>query len=263
MQLNVNLSVPSLHSQPGYKFFWDYLLEARSRKDVGSSQSHSEFIMFCLTHYQLSTAQLFQDLYVAFKLGSKLDGYFVEFGATNGFTLSNTYLLESKLRWKGIVAEPFPFWHESLAKNRNCIIDKRCVWTKTGETVRFLGTPSDPEFATIETFKDSDHYKELRAKNPEVHMVETISLNDLLTSNQAPKIVDYLSVDTEGSEFEILNAFDFVAHRPRIITVEHNFVEAHKKQVHALLTSHGYVREFEDLSRWDDWYYHPELLQAP
>tara|TARA_B100001964_G_C14239456_1_gene604201 strand:+ start:290 stop:670 length:381 start_codon:yes stop_codon:yes gene_type:complete len=63
-----------------------------------------------------SKAQLRQDLFVLSELEFKKNGYFVEFGATNGFDISNSYLLETKFNWKGIVAEPAKKWHHELKK---------------------------------------------------------------------------------------------------------------------------------------------------
>lgn len=57
----------------------------------------------------------------------KQNGFFVEFGATNGIDLSNTYLLETEFGWNGILAEPDKYWHTSLIANRTAIIDIRCV----------------------------------------------------------------------------------------------------------------------------------------
>jgi hypothetical protein len=69
----------------------------------------------------------------------------------------------------------------------------------------------------------------------------------------APKSVDYLSIDTEGSEYEILSAFDFRAYDIQIITCEHNFTPMREK-LFKLLTEQGYQRKFTQFSRWDDWY---------
>ena len=70
-----------------------------------------------------SQAQLWQDLFVLHELGMKRDGYFVEFGATNGVSLSNTYLLEKQFGWKGILAEPARCWHAAREKNRSAAIE--------------------------------------------------------------------------------------------------------------------------------------------
>ncbi|HEX7947688.1 MAG TPA: FkbM family methyltransferase, partial [Phenylobacterium sp.] len=69
----------------------------------------------------------------------------------------------------------------------------------------------------------------------------------------APRRIDYLSLDTEGSELDILAAFDFDAWDVRLITVEHNHTDR-REAVFDLLTGKGYARKFESLSRVDDWY---------
>ena len=68
-------------------------------------------------------AQIGQDIFVLFSLSWKRNGYFVEFGATNGVDLSNTYLLEKNFNWNGILAEPAKVWHKDLVSNRNVSVD--------------------------------------------------------------------------------------------------------------------------------------------
>ena len=62
-----------------------------------------------------------------------------------------------------------------------------------------------------------------------------------------------MSVDTEGSEFEILSAFDFDRWDVRAISVEHNHTGV-REQLYELLSARGYRRELTDLSQFDDWY---------
>lgn len=70
----------------------------------------------------------------------KRHGLFVEFGATNGLDLSNTWLLEKQFGWTGILAEPATVWHEDLKRNRTGSIDERCVWSRSGEALQFSET---------------------------------------------------------------------------------------------------------------------------
>ena len=74
-----------------------------------------------------SKSQIRQDLFVISELNLKQNGYFVEFGATNGVDLSNTFLLEKEFNWSGILAEPAKHWQVDLANNRNCNIERLCV----------------------------------------------------------------------------------------------------------------------------------------
>lgn len=216
------------------------------------SRQHGMDYSTWLAHSQ---SQLRQDLFVLSETSFKRNGFFVEFGATNGIDLSNTYLLESQFGWTGILAEPAKLWHDDLFANRKSHIATDCVWTSTGEKLLFNEVTNNylkGELSTIDSFSDSDHHKSGRMLGKK-YQVSTISLLDLLKKYNAPKVIDYLSIDTEGSEFEILNAFDFNAFDIKIITCEHNHTPMQGK-IFDLLTRNGYERKYSEFSRFDDWY---------
>jgi len=221
------------------------------RSEVEEEEMRS-FIRFLHDNPHKSHAQLFQDMFVEFELKGKKNGFFVEFGATDGLTINNTFALEKYFGWSGILAEPARCWREQISINRNCIKDFRCVWTKSGEQIVFNEVSESPELSTIDIFSDSDLHKDAR-QGKNCYTVDTVSLNDLLKENSAPRKIDYLSIDTEGSEFDILNQFDFDYWDISIITVEHND-SPKRKDIFKLLSSKGYKRKFEYFSRWDDWY---------
>lgn len=198
----------------------------------------------------LSQSQLNQDLFVLSQLGWKRDGFFVEFGATDGKTLNNTWLLERHFGWSGILAEPARVWHEKLlGAGRTAAIAFDCVWSRTGETLTFHETDW-AELSTIAAFSEHDNHSRKGARS---YQVQTITLNDLLQRHHAPAVMDYLSIDTEGSELEILGALDFASYRFRCITCEHNHTP-NRAAIHDLLAAHGYRRVFAECSQYDDWY---------
>lgn len=211
-------------------------------------------IGYCVANVNKSTSQNYQDIWALFENNFKRDGFFVEFGATDGVISSNTLLLEKEYGWNGILAEPSPSWHNDLFINRKCHITKKCVYTKSGETVDFLNV-NLPELSTIKGFGGDDEWKETR-KNSETIQVKTISLFDLLEHYNAPEVIDYMSVDTEGTEYGILNSF-FIqnANKYKVgtITVEHNFTPMRDK-IFELMSANGYNRVFTEISRWDDFY---------
>jgi FkbM family methyltransferase len=222
--------------------------------EIVGSQYYSELNEMLLCHGDgfPSQSQYKQDIFVLTQLGFKRNGYFVEFGATNGLELSNTYLLEKEFNWTGILAEPAKCWHEELLKNRQCHIETDCVWNKTGEILKFNQVES-ANVSTIDLFTEiPDGHQKARRKST-VYEVNTISLMDMLEKYQAPKIIDYLSIDTEGSEYEILRGFNFEKYSFKVITCEHNHTSARDK-IFKLLASKGYVRRFTHLSMCDDWY---------
>ncbi|UZH55647.1 FkbM family methyltransferase [Salinimicrobium tongyeongense] len=200
---------------------------------------------------KLSRSQIRQDLFVLSELNFKKKGFFVEFGASDGISFSNSFLLEKEFGWEGILAEPAKCWHEALFKNRSSHIEKKCVWSYSGQEVEF-NEVEKPSLSTIEGFGDNDYHQQSRKKRIR-YKVETLSLMALLEKYEAPEIIDYLSIDTEGSELEILEHFDFNKYKFRIITVEHNYSPMRQK-IFNLLSSKGYKRVHQEFSLFDDWY---------
>tara|TARA_B100000700_G_scaffold72511_1_gene80947 strand:- start:1026 stop:2309 length:1284 start_codon:yes stop_codon:yes gene_type:complete len=205
----------------------------------------------------LSPSQLGQDLWVLEWFSYKRSGFFVEFGATDGVLLSNTFLLEKEFEWAGLLAEPNPKFFEKLRANRSQICSDECISSKTGDTVDFVLAD---EFGGIHDFAAKGMHKE-KVKDYEnqgkIIKKETISLHDFLLKHNAPKNIDYLSIDTEGSEYSILANFPFDKWNIALITVEHNF-EAQRGRIFELLSEIGYKRIEK---QWDDWYYLPLAKQ--
>ena len=206
-----------------------------------------------------SKAQLAQDLFAIAFTDSTSPRFFVEFGATDGVNLSNTWLLEKKLGWNGILAEPAATWHDALTKNRGCIIDTRCVARTSGCKYQFLEvgntTEGSAELSGVKEFANNgDWASKIRLSTSKEYEVETISLDDLLQEHNAPSDIQFLSLDTEGSELDILEGYSFKKRTIRSICVEHNYVESNRKAINALLLKKGYVQVMERVSKFDDWY---------
>jgi len=199
----------------------------------------------------LSTSQLGQDLFALSQTGFKKNGYFVEFGATNGVDLSNSLLLEKNFDWDGILVEPSKTWQQSLKMNREVAIDFSCIWTESDVELDFNETDA-AQLSTIDSYSNLDFHAELRESGRK-YKVKTLSLNDLLEKYSAPRVIDYLSIDTEGSEFEILEAVDFDKWKFRLITCEHNYTPSRLK-IEELLCRNGYKRVLTEISKFDDWY---------
>jgi FkbM family methyltransferase len=210
-----------------------------------------EYRSQCVDYFAFSESQIRQDLFVLAELGFKRDGFFVEFGATNGIDVSNSYLLEKKFGWDGILAEPARMWHAKLAENRSASIETKCVWKSSGDTLSFNETKNG-DLSTLEAYSARDMHSQRRVSGKR-YDVDTISLTDLLDKYDAPKTIDYLSIDTEGSEYEILKTFDFSLYKFRVITCEHNFTPM-REHIYKLLTGNGYTRKFSEISQFDDWY---------
>lgn len=218
-----------------------------STQDIVSQQKNLDINLL----KERSVSQLGQDIWVLEKTNFKRDGFFVEFGATDGILLSNTYLLEQEFGWNGICAEPNPKFYKELEKNRKCQVSNACIGAKTGEVVEFIFAQ---EYGGMKKHASADnHAMKRKAYEQEdgIAKLVTISLDDFLIKMGAPKHIDYLSVDTEGSEYEILEKFPFDEWEIDLITVEHNNTK-YRDKIYKILSKEGYTRMQKN---WDDWYY--------
>jgi FkbM family methyltransferase len=200
----------------------------------------------------MSTAQLHQDLWVLAETKRKRGGYFVEVGAFDGIELSNTYLLEKEFGWTGILVEPNPDCHAPLRQHRAATISTKAISAKRG-SVDFLRVQDEPEFSGIASHASDDNHARYRREHSDVISVETITLDDLLREHAAPPQIDYMSIDTEGNEFEMLSVFDFARHRVDLLSVEHNY-GMREQAIEGLLREHGFRRVHRRISRFDAWY---------
>jgi hypothetical protein len=116
------------------------------------------------------------------------------------------------------------------------------------------------QLSTLSEYVNSDFMSNQRLKNvTNRYLVNTISLHNLLKTYNAPKKIDFLSIDTEGSEYKILSVFPFNEYEFNFICVEHNF-SSNREKIFVLLEKNGYKRICADLSGGDDWYIRYEDL---
>jgi FkbM family methyltransferase len=201
-----------------------------------------------------SKSQLHQDVFVLEMLDHKKNGFFVDIGAASGVDLSNTYLLEKKFGWNGILVEPSKAWHAGLYQNRTSNICLQAAWRESGLLLPFM-QPKDSCLASLACRAMGDGFEKTRFDpSTSTYNVATISLHDLLVGFRAPATIDYLSLDTEGSESDVLEPFDFTMYQFRIITCEHNHNQERRQNVFEILTKNGYQRVYETLSIFEDWY---------
>ena len=204
----------------------------------------------------MSYSQLGQDLDVLKIFNYKKRGHFIEIGANDGITLSNTYLLETQYNWKGICVEPIPDKFKLLCKNRpNSFCSDKAVFRESNKTVSFDIANSCDLFSGISECIDI-HAERVNANKTQI-TVQTITFNDLLEQFNAPPFIDYLSLDTEGTELEILKSVNFQKYTFGVIDVEHNYVEPRRTQIKELLTSNDY--EYIKENQWDDSYKHKSV----
>ena len=252
-QLVVGLQKEIYFEKKQFPYFWDL-----TRKLKDCDEILLEFYGYLLKHRKSSKSQLFQDLFVQFIHNDKSNGTFLEFGATDGLSLSNSVMLENKFGWSGVLAEPSPQWHEKLFENRpNSTVLTDCIYSETGKKLDFFVSDSGV-LSTLEEFRQSDISSmpgNTKSRNASGYncKVETISLNDVILKYFDGAKIDYMSVDTEGSELLILSQFDFDNYAPKVVTVEHNFTDL-EKDLDELFFRNNYQRFFKGFTQFDAWY---------
>ena len=177
---------------------------------------------------------------------NKKQGTFVDIGAHNGVTISNSLFYEKKLGWQGICVEPMPKIFKELRGNRSCICIQGCITDARGQK-DFLHVASprvntemlsgllekyDPKHLARVDREIAQHggYKE-------IIKVECYTFNEIMRTHNITHI-DYLSIDTEGGELDILKTIDFDTIAIHIIDVENNFPE--NTGIKKFLTSKGF-----------------------
>jgi|FAXJ01.1.fsa_nt_gi FkbM family methyltransferase len=207
-------------------------------------------------------AQLDQDAWIEDTFPPKYKGYFVDIGAATGVWINNTYYLENDLGWKGICVEPNPESFSELKISRKCPIfnlavadkDSKAKFTIKGEMSQIV-------------FDNAADNRDIFGGGPsnKIIEIETVTPTELLKRANAPTVIDYLSLDTEGNERQILSVFPFHLYKVRAITVEHN---AHrqgaerKNSIKCTLYAHGFELSQEDVEGFEDWYIHPENMKC-
>ena len=197
-----------------------------------------------------------QDYWVINEIfNKKNNGYFVDLAATSGILESNTYLLEKRYGWKGICIEPNPKFFKKLIKNRNCSKANNVVTSSDNEMIEFVyngfvGGIIGENFDN----KPSKRGKIINSlrKNNCVEKLSSLSLETILENYSAPKIIDYLSLDVEGSEFDVLKNFPFEKYKFLSITIERP-----PEKLNRLLFENGYI--FVKNHKVDTFYVHQDI----
>jgi FkbM family methyltransferase len=204
------------------------------------------------TYFSKARGQLLQDLFGILASGTKQGGTFVEVGVGSGRHLSNTYLMEAELGWTGVLVEPNRSSHESILECRKAYLDPRAAASTSGQTLIFEEVKGAGAFSRLVGSKGH----RLDDFQIERYEVTTVTLNDIFEERGIPQEIDFMSVDTEGSEFDVLKGINFSKYSFRALAIEHNYDEAKLGSIRNLLAGHGYRQVFQDISNFDAWFMH-------
>lgn len=203
-------------------------------------------------------SQLSQDKIVDEYLGGKRSGVFVDIGAYDGVTFSNTLMLERERDWTGICIEPLPDICAELRKNRRCLCVQACIGNREEGAVEFLAVESEAARARMLSGVLSEYDpRHLARVDDELNQfggskgVIRVPMRHLHAVLHEYGIgnVDYLSIDTEGSELLILRSTTLAAIGNPCITVENNYNDP---AIDAVLRQQGY--RLHTTIEWDRFY---------
>jgi len=164
---------------------------------------------------QKDQSQVGQSKFVDKLLSGRQNGFFIECGAFDGEELSNSLFFELERNWTGLLVEANPDYHRALIdKNRRAYVMSACLSPERRPmTVRMQ--PAGV-FGGIADKMSRTH---LQFKKPEVS-VHCFPLNAIMAAINVSH-VDYLSLDVEGPELEILHTIDWTRLHIDVITVEY------------------------------------------
>jgi hypothetical protein len=186
-----------------------------------------------------------QDLFVIEALGGLRNGFFIDSGASDGVRGNNTLLLESFFGWRGICIEPNDALFANLTQARRSICVNCCLYDQAGEVPFFeaagvLGGIMNEYDPDLLRYARSFVASQPTAPQGAV-MKASRTIRSILREHRAPRVIDYWSLDTEGSELAILKSFPFDEYQVRVLTVEHNLTLA-RDEIRDFLESRRYYR---------------------
>ena len=157
------------------------------------------------------------------------NGFFVDVGAHDGISINNTLYFEKFNNWSGVNIEPIQKVFDKLVINRTSSININCaVCNKNGETDFFCNSGYTEMISGITENFDSRHLERLQRENSqmgsttEIIKVNTKRLETIFDENNITNI-NYLSIDVEGAEFEVIKSINFDKVFIDVIGFENNY----------------------------------------
>ena len=221
----------------------------------------------------ISSSQIGQDLWVIDTLNFKKNGYFLDLGALDGRTHSNSLMLERKYGWNGICIEANPDVFPMLSSNRNCMCVNSLL-DNINDAVKEFHCADELSYVENENRNMTlEELKLLLKQNNMPYksvMMKTRTISKILDIYNAPYVIDYMSIDIEGKELDILKTFPFDDYHVNTITVEHNaphIGEKYRLAIRKVLEDNDFifVKGNDDIHNWghdsiEDFYKNKSIL---
>jgi len=187
-------------------------------------------------------SQLGQSTYVDKLLSHRRNGFFIECGAANGDFISNSLFFERERDWTGILIEPNPeYFAQILKKNRRAYVLNACLSSKRKPMTDNL-VPAGVIGGVVGQMTPT-RLRAIKASKRLQIPVQCFPLNSVMASINVSH-VDYLSLDVEGPEMEILRTIDWTRLQIDVITVEYRIYGANGVNTMATLKKLSDLRQF-------------------
>ena len=206
-----------------------------------------------------SQSQICQDILAVLVFEQKRGGTFVEIGVGNGKSISNTYLLENKFGWNGLLIEPCRSFHSSISKQRNAKLDTRAASSTSNSELQFFETIDNGEFSYASNAMSKAGRAPSR-KQFTAYKVQTAKLDEIFAEHNMPLAIDFISLDTEGSEIDILKGLDLTKYKVGLFCIEHNNRPGSVAALDKILLPNGFHRIMPITSAYDAWFVHKSIV---
>jgi hypothetical protein len=193
-------------------------------------------------------SQIGQDKYMDELLKQKEFGFYIEAGALDGETFSNTLFFEIKRNWTGLLIEPIPDQYEAVvSKNRNAYVINACISGGKPFVTKFrrCAVPSVSGIPEKMSQKHLNMFKN-ECSNSKYFYVPCFSLSTILYAINVTN-VDYFSLDVEGNEWNILKDFNFNRYSIKSFSIEYAGVEELGTKITDYLEKYNYTRTKKDV----------------
>jgi hypothetical protein len=194
-----------------------------------------------------SYSQINQDIWVLEKTNYKRNGYYIDIGCADGEKISNTFLLDKHYNWSGLAID-------INARNmidRTCNVFKGLVYDED-KVVEFIKADFNLDFSGIKDHLTNIFRLKDKTKTSPIEKHQTIVTQKVFDAYNVPKYIDFLSLDVEGSELNVLKGIDFNKHIFKIIMIEHNFEQPSRDNIRKYLAERNY--KYVTSNQWDDIY---------